>query len=106
MVALQNILLATDFSEPSVAALDYAKSLAQAFGARIHVLHVLEDLAEGFAVRVRSTPTYFVDGVPVSWFSDPLMEEYLRKTYLKGAGLPAPAAKAPAAAAKPQAATR
>jgi len=70
------------------------------------VKHVLEDLAEGFAVRVRSTPTYFVDGVPVSWFSDPLMEEYLRKTYLKGAGLPAPAAKAPAAAAKPQAATR
>ncbi len=60
------------------------------------VKHVLDDLAEGFAVRVRSTPTYFVDGVPVSWFADPLMEEYLRKTYLKGAGLPAPAAKAPA----------
>ena len=49
---------------------------------------VLDDLSEGFAVRVRSTPTYFVDGVPLSWFSDNLMEEYLRKTYLKGAGLP------------------
>ena len=51
---------------------------------------VLADLTEGFALRVRSTPTYFIDGVPVSWFSDNLMEEYLRKTYLKGAGLPLP----------------
>ena len=62
------------------------------------VSRVLEDLTEGFAVRVRSTPTYFVDGVPVSWFSDGLMEEYLRKTYLKGAGLPTPGASSPAAA--------
>jgi protein-disulfide isomerase len=64
------------------------------------VTRVLEDLTEGFAVRVRSTPTFFVDGVAVSWFSDNLMEEYLRKTYLKGAGLPLPEPKA-AAAAKP-----
>ncbi len=65
------------------------------------VAKVLADLSEGFAVRVRSTPTYFVDGVPISWFADGLMEEYLRKTYLKGAGLPAatkPAAAKPAAA--------
>ena len=55
------------------------------------VTKVLDDLAEGFAVRVRSTPTYFVDGVPLSWFSDPLMEDYLRKTYLKGAPSPAAA---------------
>lgn len=58
---------------------------------------VLDDLAEGFAIRVRSTPTYFIDGVPISWFSDNLMEEFLRKTYLKGAGLPLPAPPAPAA---------
>ena len=55
------------------------------------VTKVLDDLAEGFAVRVRSTPTYFVDGVPLSWFADPLMEDYLRKTYLKGAASPAAA---------------
>jgi hypothetical protein len=61
------------------------------------VSKVLDDLAEGFAVRVRATPTYFVDGVPISWFSDGLMEEFLRRTYLKGAGLPLAAApKAPA----------
>ncbi len=67
------------------------------------VTRVLDDLSEGFALRVRSTPTYFVDGVPISWFSDDLMEEYLRKTYLKGAGLPlaAPAAAKAAPAAQP-----
>ncbi len=66
------------------------------------VKKVLDDLSEGFAVRVRATPTYFVDGVPVSWFADGLMEEYLRRTYLKGAGLPAAAPK-PASPAKPAA---
>jgi nucleotide-binding universal stress UspA family protein len=45
VISLQNILLATDFSEPSAAALEYAKSLALKFGGCIHVLHVLEDLA-------------------------------------------------------------
>lgn len=56
---------------------------------------ILNDLTEGFALRVRATPTYFIDGVPVSWFSDELMEEYLRRTYLKA---PAPATKAAPAA--------
>jgi protein-disulfide isomerase len=51
---------------------------------------ILADLSEGFGLRVRSTPTYFIDGVAVSWFSDNIMEEFLRKTYLKGAGLPLP----------------
>ena len=48
------------------------------------------DLAEGWAMRVRSTPTYYIDGVFVSWFADNLMEEFLRKTYLGGRGLPLP----------------
>jgi protein-disulfide isomerase len=60
------------------------------------------DLAEGWAMRVRSTPTYFIDGVYVSWFSDNLMEEFLRKTYLGGKGLPlpTPVSKTPAAAGR------
>ena len=57
---------------------------------------VLADLAEGWIVRVRSTPTYVIDGVAVTWFADPLMEEFLRKTYLGGKGLTAAPAKAPA----------
>ena len=36
------ILVPTDFSEPSDAALTYAKALAGKFGASLHVLHVIE----------------------------------------------------------------
>jgi universal stress protein A len=36
------ILVPTDFSEPSDAALEYARGLALAFGASLHVLHVIE----------------------------------------------------------------
>jgi nucleotide-binding universal stress UspA family protein len=36
------ILVPTDFSEPSDAALDYARVLAGRFGASLHVLHVIE----------------------------------------------------------------
>jgi nucleotide-binding universal stress UspA family protein len=45
VIALKQLLLATDFSDPSAAALDYAKAFAEAFDATIHVLHVVEDLA-------------------------------------------------------------
>lgn len=45
MPAIRKILLATDFSEASDAALDYARTLSTAFGATLHLLHVLEDLA-------------------------------------------------------------
>ena len=40
-IKLQNICVAVDFSDTSAAALDYAKALADAFGARLHLLHVL-----------------------------------------------------------------
>ena len=36
------ILVPTDFSEPSEAALDYARALAGKFGASLHVLHVFD----------------------------------------------------------------
>jgi nucleotide-binding universal stress UspA family protein len=45
MIALNNILVATDFSEPSEAALAYGQALARTFGATLHVLHVVDGLA-------------------------------------------------------------
>jgi protein-disulfide isomerase len=56
---------------------------------------ILTELAEGWALRVRATPTYFIDGVAITWFADSMMEEFLRKTYLGGKGLPGAPAKAP-----------
>ena len=43
MIALKKILVPTDFSESSEAAVKYARALAEAFDASIHVLHVIED---------------------------------------------------------------
>ena len=45
MIVLKKILVATDFSEPSKAALRYGVELARKFGSSLHVLHVVDDLA-------------------------------------------------------------
>jgi nucleotide-binding universal stress UspA family protein len=44
MIALKNVLVATDFSEAADAALAYGRALARAFGATLHVLHVADDM--------------------------------------------------------------
>lgn len=43
MIALTRILVPTDFSECSEAAVKYARALAAAFGASLHLLHVVQD---------------------------------------------------------------
>lgn len=43
MLELRNILLPTDFSEPSLVATRYALEFARRFGAKLHLLHVIED---------------------------------------------------------------
>jgi nucleotide-binding universal stress UspA family protein len=50
MVTLKNILVATDFSEPSGVALNYGRDLARSYNAQLHVLHIVED------VMVRYSP--------------------------------------------------
>jgi nucleotide-binding universal stress UspA family protein len=44
MIALKNILVATDFSEPSAVALNYGRDMARSYDATLHVMHVIEDL--------------------------------------------------------------
>ena len=44
MIALKNVLVATDFSEPSNTALEYIRALARTFNASLHVLHVVDNL--------------------------------------------------------------
>ena len=43
MISLNRVLVATDFSEPSMAALRYGRGLAAAFHAALHVVHVVPD---------------------------------------------------------------
>ena len=42
MLSISHVLVPTDFSEGSAEALDYARLLCRTFGARLHLLHVLE----------------------------------------------------------------
>jgi nucleotide-binding universal stress UspA family protein len=45
MIDLRRILVPTDFSKSSANALAYAVAFAEKFGAEIHLLHVVQDLA-------------------------------------------------------------
>ena len=42
MIKLTNVLVGIDFSDTSESALNYGRELARTFGARLHVLHVVE----------------------------------------------------------------
>jgi nucleotide-binding universal stress UspA family protein len=44
MISLKQVLVATDFSEPSLAALAYGRELARQFGAVVHVAHVVKNM--------------------------------------------------------------
>jgi nucleotide-binding universal stress UspA family protein len=52
MVTLKNILVATDFSEPSGVALAYGRDLARSYGARLHVMHVVDDVLMRYSGEV------------------------------------------------------
>jgi nucleotide-binding universal stress UspA family protein len=56
MIRIKNVLVATDFSEPSAVALDYGRELARTSGAKLHVLHVVDDLRWRYATDMAPTP--------------------------------------------------
>ena len=43
MIRITNVLVATDFGPAAASALDYGREFARTFGARLHVLHVVEN---------------------------------------------------------------
>src|SRR5690606_11620559 len=43
MITIRQILVATDFGEPAESALTYGRNFARAFGATLHVVHVIND---------------------------------------------------------------
>jgi nucleotide-binding universal stress UspA family protein len=55
MIRIKNVLVATDFSEPSAIALDYGRELARTYEATLHVLHVVEDLRWRYATDMAPT---------------------------------------------------
>ena len=67
MIGIKNVLVATDFSEPSEAALTYGRALARTFGATLHVLHVADNLSsavygvEGFFAALPGLQTEIED---------------------------------------------
>jgi nucleotide-binding universal stress UspA family protein len=52
MIVLKNILVATDFSEPSAVALAYGRDLARSYSSRLHVLHVVEDVMMRYSPEI------------------------------------------------------
>jgi nucleotide-binding universal stress UspA family protein len=50
MIRLENILVATDFGPASESALNYGRQLARSFGARLHVIHVVDNTITWTAV--------------------------------------------------------
>ena len=55
MILIKNVLVATDFSEPSDAALNYGRELARTFTATLHVLHVADNVTFQYGVEGYST---------------------------------------------------
>jgi nucleotide-binding universal stress UspA family protein len=61
MISLRRILVATDFSETSTCAVNYAILLAETFQADLHVLHVVDNDTSLIVEGMVLLPTDFLD---------------------------------------------
>jgi nucleotide-binding universal stress UspA family protein len=64
MIAIKNVMVATDFGKAADAALRYGRELAGRFGATLHLVHVVEASYVGFGVETYVPPLPDVDGEP------------------------------------------
>ena len=71
MILLKKVLVATDFSPPSDAALTYGRALARTFGASLHVLHVVEN----YFMRPTTAAPYMVQEAKTRMLDDQLTDE-------------------------------
>jgi len=58
MITIKNVLVATDFSPVSQTALVYGRALARTFDARLHVLHVVDDVSRFVYPDARALVSY------------------------------------------------
>ncbi len=84
MINLKTILFPTDFSTFSDHALKYAVSFATEYGAKLHILHVIEDLTNVsyFEVFQVPLPANFMRDVEA--MAQKQMDDLLGKDILKG----------------------
>jgi nucleotide-binding universal stress UspA family protein len=87
--AVREILVATDFSEASQAAVRVAHRYAQAFGARLHIFHVIGPGEIGLTEVFAGLVTELGTAVPlvVASHSGDAAEEILRYATLRGVDL-------------------
>jgi nucleotide-binding universal stress UspA family protein len=52
MIVLKNVLVATDFGESAAVALAYGRDLARTFNAKLHVVHMVEDVMMRYSPEV------------------------------------------------------
>jgi len=52
MIVLKNILVAMDFSDSAAVALNYGRDLARTFNARLHLVHMVEDVMVRYSPEV------------------------------------------------------
>jgi nucleotide-binding universal stress UspA family protein len=71
MIVLKKVLVATDFSPPSDAALVYGRALARSFGASLHVLHVVEN----YFLRPTAAVPYLVQQAKTRMLDEQLTSE-------------------------------
>jgi len=71
MIVLKRVLVATDFSAPSHAALIYGRALARSFGASLHLLHVVEN----YFLRPTAAVPHLVQQAKTRMLDDQLSDE-------------------------------